>query len=66
MVVVENPELEQACEVGRTVLEWLPHINSPRGLALLRRLAGELRARKASSHVREFSTDLDRKLQLAE
>ena len=21
-------ELEQACEVGRTVLEWLPHVDS--------------------------------------
>jgi hypothetical protein len=57
-------ELEQAWEVGRTVLEWLPHVDSPRGLALLRRLAGELRARKANSHVREFSTELDRTLQL--
>jgi hypothetical protein len=57
-------ELEQACEVGRTVLEWLPHVDSLRGLALLRRLAGELRARKANSHVREFSTELDRTLQL--
>jgi hypothetical protein len=57
-------ELEQACEVGRTALEWLPHINSPRCLALLSRLAGELRARKANSHVREFSTELDRGLQL--
>ncbi len=57
-------ELEQACEVGRIVLEWLPHIDSPRSLALLRRLAGELRARKANSHVREFSTELDRRLKL--
>jgi hypothetical protein len=57
-------ELEQACEVGRTALEWLPHINSPRCLALLRRLAGELRARKVNSHVRQFSTELDRRLQL--
>ncbi|MGH3721318.1 MAG: hypothetical protein ACRDRI_21200 [Pseudonocardiaceae bacterium] len=57
-------ELEQACEVGRTVLEWLPRIDSPRGLALLHRLAGELRARKANSHVREFSTELDRRLKL--
>ncbi|MGH3696105.1 MAG: hypothetical protein ACRDRX_19290 [Pseudonocardiaceae bacterium] len=61
---VGRSELEQACEVGRTVLEWLPHINSPRGLALLRRLAGELRTRKANAHVHEFSTELDRKLQL--
>lgn len=57
-------ELEQACEVRRTALEWLPHINSPRCLTLLRRLADELRARKANSHVREFSTELDRRLQL--
>ncbi len=57
-------ELEQACEVGRTVLEWLPNIDSPRGLALLRRLAGELRARKANSHVRDFSTELDHRLKL--
>ena len=41
---VGRNELEQACEVGRTVLEWLPHVNSPRGLALLRRLAGERRS----------------------
>jgi len=61
---VGRGELEQACEVGRTVLEWLPHIDSPRGLALLRRLAGELRARKANSHVREFSAELDRRLKL--
>jgi hypothetical protein len=61
---VGRGELEQACEVGRTVLEWLPHIDSPRGLALLRRLAGELRARKANSHIREFSTELDRRLKL--
>jgi hypothetical protein len=57
-------ELEQACEVGRTALERLPHVHSPRGLALLCRLAGELRARKANSHVREFSTELDRRLHL--
>ncbi|MGH3687285.1 MAG: hypothetical protein ACRDRU_22000 [Pseudonocardiaceae bacterium] len=57
-------ELEQACEVGRTTLEWLPHINSPRCLARLRRLAGELRARKVNSHVHEFSTELDHRLQL--
>ncbi|MGH3887390.1 MAG: hypothetical protein ACRDSZ_12630, partial [Pseudonocardiaceae bacterium] len=61
---VGREELEQACEVGRTALEWLPHINSPRCLALLRRFAGELRARKANSHVREFSTELDRRLKL--
>jgi hypothetical protein len=61
---VGRSELEQACEVGRTVLEWLPHVDSPRGLALLRRLAGELRARKTNSHVREFSNELDRRLQL--
>ncbi|MGQ0774124.1 MAG: hypothetical protein ACT4NY_06860, partial [Pseudonocardiales bacterium] len=61
---VGGGELEQACEVGRTVLEWLPHIDSPRGLMDLRRLAGELRARKANPYVREFSTELDRKLQL--
>lgn len=57
-------ELEQACEVGRTALEWLPQVNSPRCLALLRRLADELRARKANSYVREFSTELDRRLTL--
>ncbi len=61
---VGRGELEQACEVGRTALGWLPHINSPRCLALLRRLADELRARKANSHVREFSTELDRRLKL--
>jgi hypothetical protein len=61
---VGRGELEQACEVGRTVLEWLPHIDSPRGLALLRRLAGELRARKANCHVHEFSLELDRRLKL--
>jgi hypothetical protein len=60
----DRSELEQACEVGRTVLEWLPHIDSPRGLALLRRLTGELRARKANSDVREFSTELDCTLQM--
>ncbi|MGH3868865.1 MAG: hypothetical protein ACRDQ4_22650 [Pseudonocardiaceae bacterium] len=37
---------------GADVLEWLPHVDSPRSLALLRRLAGELRARKANSPVR--------------
>ncbi len=58
-------ELEQACAVGRTALELLPHVNSPRCLARLRRLADELRARKANSHVREFSAELDRRLQLA-
>ena len=57
-------ELEQACEVGGTALERLPQVNSPRGLMDLRRLAGELRARKANSHVREFSTELDRRLRL--
>ncbi|MBV8541977.1 MAG: hypothetical protein JO063_02580 [Pseudonocardiales bacterium] len=57
-------ELEQACEVGRTALERLPHVNSPRCLAQLGRLAGELRARKINSHVREFSTELDRRLKL--
>jgi hypothetical protein len=57
-------ELEQACEVGRTTLERLPQVNSPRCLTDLRRLAGELRARKTNSHVREFSTELDRRLTL--
>ncbi|MGH3697487.1 MAG: hypothetical protein ACRDRX_26485 [Pseudonocardiaceae bacterium] len=57
-------ELEQACEVGRTALERLPQVNSPRCLALLRRLAGELRTRKANTHVREFSTELDHRLKL--
>jgi hypothetical protein len=57
-------ELEQACEVGRTALERLPQVNSPRCLTDLRRLAGELRARKTNSHVREFSTELDRRLTL--
>ncbi|MGH3694949.1 MAG: hypothetical protein ACRDRX_13345 [Pseudonocardiaceae bacterium] len=61
---VGRRELEQACEVGRTVLEWLPHVNSPRGLTFLRRLSDELRVRKANSYVREFSTELDRRLKL--
>ena len=57
-------ELEQACEVGQAALERLPQVNSPRGLALLRRLADELRTRKANAYVREFSTELDRRLKL--
>jgi len=58
-------ELEQACEVGRTALERLPQVNSPRCLASLRCVAGELRTRKANAYVREFSAELDRRLQLA-
>jgi hypothetical protein len=58
-------ELEQACEVGRTALERLPHVHSPRCLARLRRVADKLRTRKANAYVREFSTELDRRLQLA-
>ncbi|HSZ29559.1 MAG TPA: hypothetical protein VK784_07370, partial [Pseudonocardiaceae bacterium] len=58
-------ELEQACEVGRTALERLPHVNSPRCLARLSRLADELRGRKVNPHIREFSTELDRRLKLA-
>ncbi|MGQ0779251.1 MAG: hypothetical protein ACT4NY_33350 [Pseudonocardiales bacterium] len=57
-------ELEQACQVGRTALERLPHVHSPDCLTSLRRLADELRARKTNPHVREFSTELDRTLQL--
>ncbi len=58
-------ELEQACEVGRTALERLPHVHSPDCLASLRRVADELRTRKANAYVREFSAELDRRLQLA-
>jgi hypothetical protein len=58
-------ELEQACEVGRIALQRLPHIHSPLCLTNLRRLADELRVRKASSHIREFSTELDHRLKLA-
>lgn len=57
-------EPEQACEVGRVVLARLPHVGSCACLASLRRLAGELRARKTNPHVREFSAELDRTLQL--
>ncbi|MGH3929675.1 MAG: hypothetical protein ACRDTF_06825 [Pseudonocardiaceae bacterium] len=61
---VGRGELEQACEVGRIALERLPHVSSPRCLVRLRRLANELRARKANIQVREFSAELDRTLQL--
>ncbi|MGQ0776123.1 MAG: hypothetical protein ACT4NY_17145 [Pseudonocardiales bacterium] len=57
-------DLEQACEVGRTALERLPHVNSPRCLTDLRRLADDLRVRKANPHIREFSTELDHRLTL--
>ncbi len=57
-------ELEQACEVGRTALERLPQVHSPRCRTELRRLASELRARKLNPHVREFSTELDHRLKL--
>jgi hypothetical protein len=57
-------ELEQACEVGRTALERLPQVNSPQCLAALGRVAGELRVRKVNPHIREFSTELDRRLKL--
>ncbi|MGH3933029.1 MAG: hypothetical protein ACRDTF_23990 [Pseudonocardiaceae bacterium] len=50
--------------MGRIALERLPHVSSPRCLARLRRLADDLRARKTNIHVREFSTELDRRLQL--
>ncbi|MGH3901657.1 MAG: hypothetical protein ACRDTA_26075 [Pseudonocardiaceae bacterium] len=58
-------ELEQACEVGRTALRRLPHVHSPLCLTNLHRLADDLHARKANSYVREFSTELDRRLKLA-
>ncbi len=58
-------ELEQACEIGRIALGRLPHVHSPFCLTNLHRLADELRTRKANSYVREFSTELDRKLKLA-
>ena len=57
-------ELEQACEAGRTALARLPHVHSPLCLASLRRLADELRVRKANPYVRDFSAELDRRLQL--
>lgn len=57
-------ELEHACEVGRTALERLPHVHSPLCLALLGRVADELRGRKVNPHIREFSTELDRRLKL--
>lgn len=57
-------ELEQACEIGRIALQRLPHVHSPLCLTNLRRLAGEFRARKTNSYVREFSTELDRRLKL--
>ncbi|MGH3868880.1 MAG: hypothetical protein ACRDQ4_22725 [Pseudonocardiaceae bacterium] len=58
-------ELEQGCEIGRIALARLPYVNSPRCLTDLRRVADELRTRKANAYVREFSTELDRRLQLA-
>ncbi|MGH3929677.1 MAG: hypothetical protein ACRDTF_06835 [Pseudonocardiaceae bacterium] len=61
---IGRSELEQACEIGRTTLARLPHVNSPRLLARLRRVADDLRARKANPYVREFSTELDRRLKL--
>lgn len=57
-------ELEQACGVGRIALQRLPHVHSPLCLTNLRHLADELRGRKVNSHVREFSTELDRRLKL--
>ncbi|MGH3818513.1 MAG: hypothetical protein ACRDRE_12255, partial [Pseudonocardiaceae bacterium] len=57
-------ELEQACEIGRIALGRLPQVNSPLCLASLGRLADELRGRKVNPHIREFSTELDRKLKL--
>lgn len=57
-------ELERACEVGRSALHRLPHVDSPRCLTDLRRLADELRGRKVNPHTREFSTDLDHRLKL--
>jgi hypothetical protein len=61
---ISGGELEQACEIGRTALAWLPQVNSPRCLARLRRVADQLRVRKANLYVREFSTELDRRLKL--
>ncbi|MCA1672927.1 MAG: transcriptional regulator, partial [Actinobacteria bacterium] len=61
---VGRGELEHACEVGQVALERLPQVTSPRGVALLRRLADELRCRKANVYVREFSTELDHRLHL--
>lgn len=58
-------ELEQACDMGRTALERLPRVHSPRCLTSLRRLADEMRTRKLSPYIRDFSTELDRTLQLA-
>ena len=57
-------ELDQACAVGRAVLARLPQVTSPRCLTDLRRLADELRVRKANPYVREFSTELDHRLRL--
>ncbi|MGH3937133.1 MAG: methyltransferase domain-containing protein [Pseudonocardiaceae bacterium] len=57
-------ELEQAREVGRTTLKRLPHVNSPLCWVSLRRVADQLRARKVNPHVRDFSTELDRRLKL--
>ncbi|MGH3885463.1 MAG: hypothetical protein ACRDSZ_02660, partial [Pseudonocardiaceae bacterium] len=57
-------ELEQACEIGRIALRRLPQVNSPLCLASLGRLADELRGRKVNPHIREFSTELDRRLKL--
>jgi hypothetical protein len=57
-------ELEQACEVGRTALKRLSHVGSPRCLTDLSCLADVLRGRIINPYVREFSTELDRRLQL--
>ncbi|MGH3913154.1 MAG: hypothetical protein ACRDTC_07060 [Pseudonocardiaceae bacterium] len=62
---VGRGELEQACATGRTVLERLAQVNSPRVLTHLRHLADELRTRKGNPYVHDFSTELDHRLQLA-
>jgi hypothetical protein len=61
---IAQGELEQACATGRTALARLPHVHSPRCVTRLRALADALRTRKLNAHVREFSTELDGRLQL--
>lgn len=55
-------ELEQACRIGRTATSRLDTVRSPRSVAVLDQLAGELRRRQGNAHVRDFLPELERML----
>jgi len=52
-------KLDQACDVTRMALSRLDQVRSPRSIALLRTMAGEMRRRKRNQAVADLLPDLE-------